>query len=119
MDYVVHVGDRQDPPRISGDATRPVENFLVEVCAEEFFFIADDVAKTNHKSAHGNTQIARRKEPGGARPAVAGRPPVIQLRNDMARCRVRLLRLAADKRDLHFLRLVINHYNHHLSTWPQ
>ena len=74
MDYAVHVGDRQDLPRISGDAAGPVENSLVEVRAEEFLFVADDVGETNRASAYGNPQIGRRKEPGGARPAVAGRP---------------------------------------------
>jgi hypothetical protein len=72
MNYVVHVGDRQDLPRISGDATLPVENPLIEICAEEFFFIANDVGKTEHAFAHGNPQIGRWNEPGA--PAVAGRP---------------------------------------------
>jgi hypothetical protein len=34
----------------------------------------------------------------------------------MARCFVRLIRLAVDKRDLHFLRPVTMHYDHHLSA---
>ena len=74
MDYVVHVGDRQDLPRISGDGARPVENSLVEVRSEEFFFVADDIGKANHAVAHRNPQIGRRKEPGGARPRF-GRAP--------------------------------------------
>jgi len=37
----------------------------------------------------------------------------MQLRNVMARRRVRLVRLTVDKRDLHFLRLVTMHYDHH------
>ena len=64
MDDVVHVGDRQNLPRVSGDAARPVENFLVEVRAEEFFFVADDIGKAKHASAHGNPQIGRRKGTG-------------------------------------------------------
>ena len=74
MDYVVHVGDRQDLPRIAGDAARPVENSLVEVRAEEFFFVADDIGKAKYTSTHGNPQIDRRKEPGGARPLRPGAP---------------------------------------------
>jgi len=65
-----------------------------------------------------NPQIGRRKEPEAPVPLWPG-APVIQLRNDVTRCRVRLLRLAVDKRDLHFLRLVTNHYDHHLSTRSQ
>jgi hypothetical protein len=33
----------------------------------------------------------------------------------MARCLVRLVSLAVDKRDLHFPRRLIKHYNHRLS----
>ena len=51
MDYVVHVGDRQDLPRIPGDSPWPVENFLVEVSAEEFFFIANDIGKLSTRPA--------------------------------------------------------------------
>jgi len=40
-------------------------------------------------------------------------PGAVQLRNVMARRRVRLVRLTVDKRDLHFLRLVTMHYDHH------
>ena len=53
------------------------------------------------------------KEPGDARPL---RPVVtryMQLRNVVARRLVRLVRLAVDKRDFHFLRLVTMHYDHH------
>jgi hypothetical protein len=73
MDDVVHVGDRQDLPRVSGDAARPVENFLVEVRAEEFFFVADDIGKAELASAHGNSQIDRRKGTGWRPGAAAGR----------------------------------------------
>ena len=81
MNYVVHVGDRQDLPRISGDAARPVENSPVEVRAEEFFFVTDDVGKAKHEFAHGNPQIGRQKElgrpfrlrPGAPSPAVKER----------------------------------------------
>src|SRR5689334_5902945 len=114
MDYVLRVGDRQDLPRISGDAARPVENFLVEVRAEEFFFVADDIGKTKHASAHHNPQIGCRKEPDGARPAAAGRPPVVELRNVVARCLVRLIRLTVYKRDLPFLWPDTMHYEHQL-----
>ena len=114
MNYVVHVGDRQDLPRISGDGARPVENSLVEVRAEEFFFVADDIGKTKYAFAHRNPQIGCRKYRGRLllRPGAL----VVQLRNVMARCLVRLIRLAVDKRDLHFLRPVIKHYDHHLSA---
>jgi len=37
----------------------------------------------------------------------------------MAYCLVRLIRLAVDKRELHFLRPVIKHYDHHLSMRSQ
>ena len=43
-------------------------------------------------------------------------PPAVQLRNVVARRLVRLVRLAVDKRDLHFLRLATMHYDHHLSA---
>jgi hypothetical protein len=115
MDYVVHVGDRQDLPRISGDATRPVENSLVEVGAKEFFFAADDIGKTNYAFAHHNPGSAAGKEPGRPSPFRPGAPGC-QLRNMMARCLVRLIRLAVDKHDLHFLRPVTKHYDHHLSV---
>jgi hypothetical protein len=59
MNYVVHVGDRQDLPRVSGDAVRPVENFLVEVRAEEFFFITNNIGKTNYAFTHRNSQVGR------------------------------------------------------------
>jgi hypothetical protein len=66
MNYVVHVGDRQDLPRISGDG-----------CGRA--------------------------------------PPVLPLRNVMARFLIGLFSLAADKRDLRFLGPVVEHYDHHLS----
>jgi hypothetical protein len=68
MNYVVQVGDRQDLPRMSGDAARPVEDSLVEIGAEEFFFVADDSGKTKLGFAHRNLQIGRRKEPGTPAP---------------------------------------------------
>jgi hypothetical protein len=36
----------------------------------------------------------------------------------MARFLIRLFSLAADKRDLHFLGPVVEHYDHHLSRGP-
>ena len=44
--------------------------------------------------------------------------PVVQLRNVMAHFLVRLFHLAIDKRDLHFLGPVVEHFDHHLSCGP-
>ena len=54
----------------------------------------------------------------GARSGYGRAPPVLQLRNVMARFLIGLFSLAVDKRDLHFLGPVVEHYDHHLSRGP-